>query len=157
MKHVLSLGAGVQSSTMALMAAHGEITPMPDCAIFADTQAEPQSVYDYLDWLEGELPFPVYRVSYGNLTKDCLEPKRRQKDTPNGKKGRLRKDRYSALLIANMAARSIIRATPATQYNLIGGTSKTLGKGNDGKMYNGPDWYTSNVNQNICMGIKRKN
>lgn len=87
MKHVLSLGAGVQSSTMALMAAHGEITPMPDCAIFADTQAEPQSVYDYLDWLEGELPFPVYRVSYGNLTKDCLEPKRRQKDTPNGKKG----------------------------------------------------------------------
>ena len=75
---------------------------------------------------------------------------------PNGKKGRLRKDRYSALLIANMAARSIIRATPATQYNLIGGTSKTLGKGNDGKMYNGPDWYTSNVNQNICMGIQRK-
>jgi len=35
MKHVISLGAGVQSSTMALMAAAGEITPMPDCAIFA--------------------------------------------------------------------------------------------------------------------------
>ena len=33
----LSLGAGVQSTTMALMAAHGEIGPMPDCAIFADT------------------------------------------------------------------------------------------------------------------------
>jgi len=46
MINVLSLGAGVQSSTMALMAAKGEITPMPDCAIFADTQAEPQSVYD---------------------------------------------------------------------------------------------------------------
>lgn len=30
---VLSLGAGVQSTTLALMAAHGE-TPMPDCAIF---------------------------------------------------------------------------------------------------------------------------
>ena len=50
MINVLSLGAGVQSSTMALMAAMGEITPMPDCAIFADTQAEPKSVYDYLDW-----------------------------------------------------------------------------------------------------------
>ena len=34
---VLSLGAGVQSTTLALMAAHGEIGPMPDCAIFADT------------------------------------------------------------------------------------------------------------------------
>ena len=30
---VLSLGAGVQSTTLALMAAHGEIGPMPDCAI----------------------------------------------------------------------------------------------------------------------------
>ena len=47
--HVISLGAGVQSSTMALMAAHGEITPMPDAAIFADTQSEPASVYRWLD------------------------------------------------------------------------------------------------------------
>lgn len=61
-KHIISLGAGVQSSTMALMAAAGEITPMPDCAIFADTQAEPKSVYKWLDWLEGQLPFPVIRV-----------------------------------------------------------------------------------------------
>ena len=37
MLRVISLGAGVQSTTMALMAAHGEIGPMPDCAIFADT------------------------------------------------------------------------------------------------------------------------
>jgi hypothetical protein len=33
----LSLGASVQSTTMALMAAHGHIGRMPDCAIFADT------------------------------------------------------------------------------------------------------------------------
>lgn len=51
----LSLGAGVQSSTMALMAAKGEITPMPDAAIFADTSAEPQAVYDWLDWLIKQL------------------------------------------------------------------------------------------------------
>lgn len=65
MKHIISLGAGVQSSTMALMAAHGEITPMPDCAIFADTGAEPKRVYEWLDWLETQLPFPVYRVMHG--------------------------------------------------------------------------------------------
>lgn len=63
MLEVISLGAGVQSSCMALMAKHGEITPMPDAAIFADVGAEPQSVYDYLDYLEDELPFPVYRVT----------------------------------------------------------------------------------------------
>lgn len=65
--NIISLGAGVQSSTMALMAKHGEITPMPDCAIFADTQAEPKAVYEWLDWLEKQLPFPVYRVTAGNL------------------------------------------------------------------------------------------
>lgn len=67
--HVISLGAGVQSSAMALMAARGEITPMPVAAIFADTQAEPQGVYTWLDWLEKQLPFPIYRVSKGNLAK----------------------------------------------------------------------------------------
>jgi hypothetical protein len=64
---VISLGAGVQSTTMALMAAHGEITPMPDCAIFADTGWEPAHVYKHLDWLETVLPFPVHRVSIGNI------------------------------------------------------------------------------------------
>lgn len=65
--HFLSLGAGVQSSTLALMYATGELTPMPGAAIFADTQAEPQSVYDWLDWLETQLPYPVHRVTAGDL------------------------------------------------------------------------------------------
>jgi hypothetical protein len=78
----LSLGAGVQSSTIALMAKHGEITPMPDAAIFADTQAEPASVYRWLDWLEKELPFPVHRVSRGDLTEESLTV-RQFKNDPN--------------------------------------------------------------------------
>lgn len=75
MLNVISLGAGVQSSTMALMAAHGEITPMPDCAIFADTHGEPKEVYEWLDWLEKQLPFPVHRVSAGNLSEKSTEIK----------------------------------------------------------------------------------
>ena len=63
----------MQSSTLALMAAAGEITPMPKCAIFADTQAEPASVYRWLDWLEKQLPFPVHRVTKGNLEADALK------------------------------------------------------------------------------------
>lgn len=69
---VISLGAGVQSTTMALMAAHGEITPMPDCAIFADTQSEPSGVYKHLDWLEKQLPFPVHPVTAGSLRDEIL-------------------------------------------------------------------------------------
>lgn len=71
--HILSLGAGVQSTTMALMAAYGEITPMPDCAIFADTGWEPRRVYGHLNWLETLLPFPIHRVSGGNLRQEIID------------------------------------------------------------------------------------
>jgi hypothetical protein len=71
---VLSLGAGVQSTTLALMAAHGEIGPMPDCAIFADTGWEPNAVYKHLAWLKSPnvLPFPVHVISAGDLRADLL-------------------------------------------------------------------------------------
>jgi hypothetical protein len=71
--HIISLGAGVQSSTMALMAAAGEITPLPTAAIFADTQDEPASVYKWLDWLEPRLPFPVHRVTAGKLSDAAIK------------------------------------------------------------------------------------
>jgi hypothetical protein len=66
---VLSLGAGVQSTALALMAAHGEVGPMPDCAIFADTGWEPKAVYEHLAWLKSPnvLPFPVHIVTAGNI------------------------------------------------------------------------------------------
>lgn len=70
--HILSLGAGVQSSTLALMAAEGAVGPMPVAAIFADTQDEPAGVYKWLDWLETKLPYPVYRVTNGKLSEKAL-------------------------------------------------------------------------------------
>lgn len=69
---ILSLGAGVQSSTLALMIAKGEI-PMVDCAIFADTMGEPKAVYEWLSWLEKQLNYPVYKVSKGDLRQDMLD------------------------------------------------------------------------------------
>lgn len=73
MLNIISLGAGVQSSTLALMAERGAIGPKPVAAIFADTQAEPGSVYRWLDWLEKQLSFPVYRVTKGDLAEAGLE------------------------------------------------------------------------------------
>lgn len=65
MLKVLSLGAGVQSTTVLLMAARGELPPelMPDRAIFADTGREPQAVYRHLQWLirevDGRVPVEI--------------------------------------------------------------------------------------------------
>ncbi len=58
---------------MALMAAHGEIGPMPNCAIFADTGNEPKSVYKWLSRIKPVLPFPIYEVSKGDLARDLLD------------------------------------------------------------------------------------
>ena len=69
----------MQSSTMALMAAKGEITPMPDAAIFADTQGEPKSVYDWLDYLITLLPYKVHVITYGNLMESELRVRRSSK------------------------------------------------------------------------------
>jgi hypothetical protein len=63
---VLSLGAGVQSSTLALLMARGEVEPVQH-AIFADTQWESAATYKWLDFLTTQLPFPVHRVTEGKL------------------------------------------------------------------------------------------
>lgn len=72
---VISLGAGVQSTTLALMAAEGGIGPMPDCAIFADTGWEPKEVYDHLDKLIKVLPFPVHIVKASDIREDIIQNK----------------------------------------------------------------------------------
>jgi hypothetical protein len=70
---ILSLGAGVQSSTLLLMACEGEL--QIDAAIFADTGWEPATVYEWLAFLErraAEAGIPVYRVSGGDLRANAM-------------------------------------------------------------------------------------
>ena len=71
---VLSLGAGVQSTVMALMADRGELYDgqKPDFAIFADTKWEPQEVYDHLEWLRGKLSYEVEIVEAGDLRNNVV-------------------------------------------------------------------------------------
>lgn len=60
----LSLGAGLQSSTIAEMVVEGELSHLT-AAIFADTGNEPPWVYEHLDYLKGRLAsvgVPLWRV-----------------------------------------------------------------------------------------------
>ena len=70
---VISLGGGVQSSIMALMASQGAFDRVPDCAIFADTRWEPPSVYEHIDWLEGQLSFPLCVVDNGRSLREDVK------------------------------------------------------------------------------------
>ena len=77
----LNLGAGVQSTVLALMAESGEYgLPKPDVAIFADTGWEPPGVYEHLEWLKSQLSFEVVTVQTGNIRSNLLNGIR-----PNGK------------------------------------------------------------------------
>lgn len=61
--NVLSLGAGVQSTTLALLG-EKEMYGIPkfDFAVFADTGAEPQSVHDCLNRIKDAVSYPVITV-----------------------------------------------------------------------------------------------
>ena len=93
MKHIISLGGGIQSTTMLLMACHDEITPKPICAIFADTGWEREQTYKTVKFLFSyavNFGIPVYTVSSGNIRVDSVDPEKRKPMLPfyqdNGKK-----------------------------------------------------------------------
>ena len=80
-------------------------------------------------------------------------------DTPevkmqNGKKGRLRKDRYSSLIIANMMARQFRNQLQSVEYDVIGENARNAVK-TKGDMYKGPQWFTNGANDDIYEGIYR--
>ena len=80
-------------------------------------------------------------------------------DTPevklqNGKKGRLRKDRYSSLIIANMMARQFRNQLDSVSYDVIGENARDAVKAK-GDMYKGPQWFTTGANDDIYQGIYR--
>lgn len=81
---LLSLGAGIQSTALALLSAEGKL-PRVDGAVFADTGWEPREVYNHLGRLDSvltEAGIPVHRVSVGNIRDDALNPAHRFASMP---------------------------------------------------------------------------
>ena len=75
---------------------------------------------------------------------------------PNGKKGKLLKDRYSSLLIANMIARTTLRADKPAEYLMIGGAVPQMqAEGKKGSaMYDPNGWW--HMPEGVCRGISRQ-
>lgn len=72
---ILSLGAGVQSTCVALMSIEGEIEPF-DHIIFADTGWERQNTYEHFERLKAAVPTPIHTVTAGNIRDDHMAPSR---------------------------------------------------------------------------------
>lgn len=81
-------------------------------------------------------------------------------DTPEtkiagGKKGRLRKDRYSALLIANIIARLADQQLAPKEYQYAGGYVGQKRRCDDGALYIGPQNIISKIGYSGGKGISR--
>ena len=73
-------------------------------------------------------------------------------DTPEikiaaGKKSRLRKDRYSSLLMANMSARNLSVEKQIEKHGAIGGFARVDGNSrfDNSKLYHGPNWFAEKI------------
>jgi hypothetical protein len=94
------------------------------------------------------------------MTQTSQGPNARDRwDTPEtklgqGRKGRLRKDRYSSLVIANMLARQLNRGLKPVDYDVIGENARDSVK-NNGSMYRGPEWFVNGANDDVYTGIYR--
>ena len=109
---LLSLGAGVQSSVVPLLACH-EAIPRFDAAVFADTGWEPQPVYEHLARLRAYAErhgIHVLPVSAGNIRADVLDPEHRFVSlplhvlNPDGTKGLARRQCTSEYKIKPLKA-----------------------------------------------------
>lgn len=96
---IVSLGAGVQSTALALLAAEGVIEGC-NAVIFADTGWEPRATYEHLGRLASYLAarsLPLLTVSKGNIRDDALNASKRTASMPlytkdaSGKIGKLRR------------------------------------------------------------------
>jgi hypothetical protein len=76
--HVLSYGAGTQSTALLLMALEGKINGViPDYIIFSDTGWEPQKIYDWLnkvnDYIKGKYDREIIIAEGKNIRQDLIE------------------------------------------------------------------------------------
>ena len=130
----ISLGAGLDSTTMLLLANHGELPGGPvDYAIFADTGWEPKAVYKHLAWLDQVSQIPVLRVSKGNIRSDALDSTRRFAAMPvfvwneRGGEGQVRRQCTQEYKIAaiNRKLRELLGGGPRAR--IAPGTVESLG------------------------------
>jgi hypothetical protein len=90
-----------------------------------DKVGETQALKSYDTLEDSVMDIEELKMELSTITVSRTPSGREKFDTPEvklgtGKKGRMRKDRYSALLIANMIARNSYREIPKPTYNSVG-------------------------------------
>lgn len=135
--------------------------PSYDTSVVADAIAQDQALNREFDTLEDcvmEIEQLKDELATIEHTQTSMQ-NREHWDTPEikkpgGKKGRLRKDRYSALLIANMLARAVENRLKGHEYTFEGGYVGAEKPRSRGQLYTGPESLILQVPPNY-RGVSR--
>jgi hypothetical protein len=137
--------------------------PAYDGAVLADAIAHDQLLGREFDTLEDcimEIEELKNELATIELTQTTSQARERwdtpEVKRPGGKKGRLRKDRYSALVIANMLARAVENRLKGTPYTFAGGYAGQGKHFNKSSYYHGPEHITERLNPASYRGISRR-
>lgn len=136
--------------------------PAYDTSVLADAIAHDSLIGREVDTLEDcvleieELKDELATIQHGQTTVqarehwDTPEVKR-----PGGKKGRQRKDRYTALVIANMLARAVEHRLKGHDFTSVGGFAGQQKRRPAGQLYTGPEHIVKNLQCNY-KGISHR-
>jgi hypothetical protein len=166
---ILSLGAGVQSTTLLLMAIHGDL-PKPDCAVFADTQWEPKAVYEHLGKLAPlalNAGIVIHSVTKGNIRAMYLDESKRSASIPlytkdaNGKQGMIRRQcskEYKIEMIEKFIRQSLLGLKPRQRIAKGTTVEMWIGISTDeaGRMKDNRNAWITNRWPLIELGISRR-
>lgn len=137
--------------------------PAFDTSILADALAHDQILGREFDTLEDcVLEIEELKDELATIEHSQTDVKARERwDTPSvkkpgGKVGRLRKDRYTALIIANMLARAIENRLQGHDFISVGGYAGQKKTHKKGQLYTGPESLTSKIPRNY-KGINYRN
>lgn len=137
--------------------------PAYDGAVLAEAIAHDQLLGREFDTLEDcilEIEELKNELATIELTQTTAQARERwdtpEVKRPGGKKGRMRKDRYSALVIANMLARAIENRLKGTPYGFAGGYAGQNKNFNKSAYYRGPDHIVERLNPAAYRGISRR-
>jgi len=123
-------------------------------------ESQTLKLYDTLE--DAAMEVEELKDELSSITITSTVTGRERWDTPEiklgtGKKGRMRKDRYSALVIANMIARSLSREIAPPSYQSIG---RVVGYDANGEpnqnMYIGPAW-AQNIDPQAFFAVRKNN
>jgi hypothetical protein len=123
--------------------------PFVDAIEIAKATNENDGLYDTIEDCIFEIEELKNELSIIVMTKT---PTGRDKwDTPDtkipgSKKGEMRKDRYSALIMANMGARQLLYQKPVAEHDTHAGWTSDYDSKMNGPSFQGPDWLATGLN-----------